>query len=402
MISIDEALDRIVQNAGLQPTEILPLEQCLGQTLAQDVTADLDSPPFDKSLMDGFAVRSSDLLGGTGQLTRVGEILAGQVPTQPVGPGQAIQIMTGAPVPAGADAVVMVEKTQQEGSLVSIREPDLRPGMNIMPKALEFACGEKILSAGHRIGSPEAGLLASVGQTRVAVYRPISAAILSTGNEIVPPSQFPGPGEIRNSNAWTLHACVRGVGGQPQMLGIAADNIESLESKVTQGLAADLLILSGGVSAGKRDLVPQTLTKLGVECLFHGVAFKPGKPLWFGRHAGGLVFGLPGNPVSVLACFEVFLKTAIRTRLQDPSPKPSPWWLPLAEPFDYSTRRPTYHPARVAWTSSGPVVHPVSWHGSPDLLALTRASGLLIVPAGDGPYPAGTLFGFLPVRGDLG
>jgi molybdopterin molybdotransferase len=395
MIRVEEAIDQIVVHAGTQPKRRVSLQEAMGQVLAQEVSADIDSPPFDKSLMDGFALRAGDLNNGRGTLRRTGELLAGQVPTTSIAAGETIQIMTGAPIPPGADAVIMIEKTKSTGDDITFDDPELAPGQNIMRQALEFARGERLLEPGHPIGPAEAGLLASVGAVSVDIFKPLTLAILSTGNEIVPPSQYPGPGEIRNSNALTLEAAARRINAIPFPLGIAADESDDLERKITQGLASDVLVLSGGVSAGKRDLVPKTLEKLGVRCIFHGVAFKPGKPLWFGTHERGIVFGLPGNPVSVLACFEVFVRTAIRQRQAAPQPRPIPWSIPLAERFDYSTRRPTYHPARIEQTSNGPVVQPLSWKGSPDLRALANANGLLMIPAGDGPYEAGTRMGVL-------
>ncbi len=395
MISVEQAIEKIILHAGVQPKRRVSLHEAMGQVLAQEVSADIDSPPFDKSLMDGFALRASDLTVGRGTLHRTGELLAGQVPSASIAAGETIQIMTGAPIPPGADTVVMIEKTKSIGDDITFDDPDLITGQNIMRRALEFARGETLLTPGHPIGPAEAGLLASVGAVSIDIFQPPTMAILSTGNEIVPPSQYPGPGEIRNSNAFTLEAAARRINAVPVPLGIAADEPADLERKVIQGLGSDVLILSGGVSAGKRDLVPKTLEKLGVQPVFHGVAFKPGKPLWFGTHEHGIVFGLPGNPVSVLACFEVFIRTAIRQRQAAPDPRPIPWWIPLAEPFDYSTRRPTYHPARVEQTSNGPLVRPLSWKGSPDLRALAGANGLLMIPAGDGPYDAGTPMGVL-------
>lgn len=400
MISVEQAIETIIQHAGHQPTINAPLEQAIGHALAQTVVADIDSPPFDKSLMDGYAVRAADLPAGVGTLTKIGEILAGKPSTLTLAPGQAIQIMTGAPIPSGADCVVMVERTTADQNQIQIRDPELSRGQNIMPRATEFALGDPLLHPGHRITSAEAGLLASVGATRVDIYRPPTIAILSTGDEIVPPDQFPLASQIRNSNAYTLMAAAKLSAAQPRPLGIAADDPTDLAEKIQQGLDADILLLSGGVSAGKRDLVPQTLRSLGVQPHFHGVAFKPGKPLWFGSHERGLVFGLPGNPVSVLACFEVFVKTALRARQSHPQPRPVPSILPLSEVFQYSTRRPTYHPARIESSATGPHVRPLSWQGSPDLRALAGSNALLIVPAGDGPYPPGTLFEVLPIHQD--
>lgn len=389
MLTVEEALDRIVAEAGEQPAVAVELPLALDLAIAEPVVADADSPPFDKSLMDGYAVRTADLPGGKGRLRRVGEILAGQTPVAPVRAGEAVQIMTGAPVPPGADAVVMVERTRLEADLVDFDDADLHVGQFIMPRGREYARGEVVLEPGARIRPAEMGLLAAVGCIRPKVYRRPTIAIVSTGDEIVPPDQTPGPGRIRNSNESTIAALAERAGAVVRRLGIAGDDAQSLMERIGEGLKSDVLLLSGGVSAGKRDLVPGVLSDLGVRTILHGVAFKPGKPLYFGRKDDSLVFGLPGNPVSVLCCFEVFVQTALRARRRSADPRPCMAPLPLAADFRYSTRRPTYHPAKVAVGPAGLVVEPVSWYGSPDLRALTKANALVVFPPGEGNYRAG-------------
>lgn len=400
MLSVEEALDRILADAGSQPVVVTDLADALGLVLAQPVSADIDSPPFHKSLMDGFAVRATDLPSGRGKLTQIGELLAGQTPSTSVGPGQAVQIMTGAPIPTGADSVVMIERTTLDGDVVTVTDPEFQVGQNIMPRGREFAADETVLAPGHRIGPAELGLLAAVGCVRPNVYRRPQIAIVSTGDEIVAPDEFPGPGKIRNSNESTLAAAARQIGADPVRLGIVGDNEQDMKERIGEGLKSDVLILSAGVSAGKRDLVPGVLDSLGVRQILHGVAFKPGKPLWVGCRENTLVFGLPGNPVAVLCCFEVFVKTALRARqgLADPKPKMAP--MPLAVDFCYSTRRTTYHPARTRITQGGLAVEPVSWYGSPDLRALTFADALVVIPPGSGPHRAGDVLSVLPLGAD--
>jgi molybdopterin molybdotransferase len=389
MLTVEEALDRIVAEAGEQPVLAVDLPLALDLVLAEPVVADADSPPFDKSLMDGYAVRTADLPGGKGRLRRVGEILAGQTPAAPVREGEAVQIMTGAPTPPGADAVVMVERTRLDADLVEFDDPDLHVGQFIMPRGREYSRGETVLEPGARIGPAEMGLLAAVGCVRPKVHRRPTVAIVSTGDEIVPPDQTPGPGQIRNANESTLAALAERAGAVVRRLGVAGDDAQALMEKIGEGLKSDVLLLSGGVSAGKRDLAPGVLADLGVRTVFHGVAFKPGKPLYFGRKDHTLVFGLPGNPVSVLCCFEVFVQTALRARRRSPDPRPHLAPLPLAADFRYATRRPTYHPAKVSIGPVGLVVAPVSWYGSPDLRALTKANALVVFPSGEGNYRAG-------------
>lgn len=401
MHSVREALELVAGHAGAQPIERTDLVDCLGLTLAEPIAADLDSPPFTKSLMDGYAVRNADIAGGRATLEVLGTLAAGAVSEREVGPGQALQIMTGAPLPRGAEAVIMVERSRSAGlNRVDLEDPTFQPGQNVMPRGMEMRASETVLEPGHRLGPPEIGLLATVGQVRPLVYRRPTLAILSTGDELVPPDQLPGPGQIRNSNESTLVALAHQAGAAVTTLGIARDNEDELAAKVALGVEHDLLILSGGVSAGQRDLVPGVLARHGVETVFHKVEFKPGKPVWFGRHPGGLVFGLPGNPVSVLVCFELFVRTALRARQGDTAPMPRELSAQLIATHHYPTRRLTYHPARLTWNQRHYEVEPVTWHGSPDLRALIAANALVVFPVTDQPHPAGTLLSVLPLARD--
>ena len=298
--------------------------------------------------------------------------------------------MTGAPLPPGAEAVVMVERSRAAGSgKILLEDPDFSPYQNVMQRGREMQQGETVLSPGHIIGPPEIGLLATVGRTHPKVYRRPRIAVLSTGDEIVPPSHKPGPGQIRNSNESTIMALAQRADCEVGRLGIARDDAEDLSSRVINGLSFDVLVLSGGVSAGKRDLVPGVLARHGVEMVFHGVNLKPGKPVWFGKHADGLVFGLPGNPVSVLVCFELFVRTAVRARQGHPNPLPAEWPAVLKRDFHYPTKRLTYHPAKLSIGQSGFEVEPVDWYGSPDLRALTAADALIICPETSQTHRAG-------------
>jgi len=399
MLSIEEALDRIIEHAGKQPATKVNLEDTLGLTLAEPIFADLDSPPFTKSMMDGFAVRAVDLAQGKGTLTRIGEVAAGQSTAKHLEARQTIQIMTGAPVPAGADSVVMIERTKLEGDQITIDDAEFVAGQNIFLQGSEYAKGEEVLSPGAIIGPVEQGLMASVGAVRPSVHRAVRVAILSTGDEIVPAHEKPGPNQIRNSNEWTLAALARQAGCHVERLGIAGDDERELKEKIRSGLGADVLILSGGVSAGKRDLVPRILEELSVIEVFHGINFKPGKPMWFGKRLDSIIFGLPGNPVSVLACFEVFVRTAINKRQGHANPKPAMQQLPLSKDVKYPTRRVTYHPARIVQTATGPVIEPADWQGSADLRGLTQANALVVFPIGEGDFKAGDRLSVLELSG---
>ncbi len=383
----------------------MPVTAALGLVLAEEVVSDLDLPPYDKAMMDGYAIRAADLANGQAVLTVVEEIMAGQTPRLPVGPGQATRIMTGAPMPGGADAVVMVEHSHQlEGQRVQLQETPPPSGQNVLPRGQEMRRGDVVLQVGSVLRPQEFGLLAAVGRTSVTVRPAPRVAIVPTGDEIVEPSQVPGPGQIRNSNGPMLLAQTCRAGGLPQLLGIARDSQASLQDLIAKGLQADILVLSGGVSAGQHDLVPGVLEELGVRTLFHKIKIKPGKPLLFGvrpRQAEPptLVFGLPGNPVSSLVCFELFIRPAIRSLkgLKDPGPLMVP--ARLSGDFPYRTDRPTYHPARLALGGAeGWQVQPVPWFGSADLRGLLRANAFIVFPPGDHQHRADEVLSVLKVE----
>lgn len=397
MLSVAEALERIVAHAGRQRTVRCSLREALGLVLAEPVASDLDSPPFDKSLMDGFAVRNADMSAGTAELALLGEIAAGMVVDRPLEPGGTYQIMTGAALPPGAEAVVVVEKSHAEGGRIFLEDPGFKPGQNVMRRGEEMKRDQVVLEPGALIGPPEVGLLAAVGRTEPLVHARPTVAVLSTGDEIVPPAQKPGPGQIRNSNESTLLALSARDGMPATSLGIVKDDEAELSERIEEGLKFDLLLLTGGVSAGKRDLVPATLGRHGVQKVLHHVAFKPGKPIWFGIHQGGLVFGLPGNPVSVLVCYELFVRTALRARQGRQQPLPIERPANLAVDFHYPTGRPTYHPARVEVRDGRTLLEPVDWFGSPDLRALSAANALVVLPAGNEPMKAGRPVSYLPL-----
>jgi molybdopterin molybdotransferase len=402
MLSVAQAQSLVLEHAHPLPPETTPLTAAaLGSVLAEDVASDLDMPPHDKALMDGFAVRATDLPEGRGVLGVIEEITAGQTPRLPVGPGQAGRIMTGAPMPAGADAVIMVERTRLlDANRVWIEDKPPKPGQNVLAKGREMRQGEIVLTAGTFLRPQEFGLLATLGRTAIKAHPRPQVAILSTGDEVVEPSQVPGPGQIRNGNGPMLLAQACQAGGLPRFLGIARDRVESLKPLVTEGLRSTVLVLSGGVSAGKLDLVPGVLQELGVRAHFHKVEMKPGKPVFFGTwHDVGrisnpshspatLVFGLPGNPVSALVCFELFVRPTIRQLMGHAKAGPRMVRAVLTEDFLYKTDRPTYHPAWLEVCEGIWRVRPVPWFGSPDLRGLTQANAFIVLPAGEHQHRA--------------
>jgi molybdopterin molybdotransferase len=410
MLTVGEALEAVREAAGRLPASVRPLADALGSILDEDVAADIDSPPFDKALVDGYAVRTCDLEQSPRRLA-IGEVVtAGRTPSRPLAPGEAAVVMTGAPVPAGCDAVVMHEKTRAEKGSVVIDEPTVRPGQNLMPRGKETRAGSIVLTRGSVLNPARLGVLATVGRTTARVISRPRIAIVSTGDELVEPGQLPGPGQIRDSNAIMLHALAAESNGDPRLQPIAPDEPNALRVALSAALSrCDLLLLSGGVSAGQRDLVPEVLEGLGVRRVFHQVRLKPGKPLWFGvgpssqpDWPGPLVFGLPGNPVSVLVGFLLFVKPALRALLGRPDGWETTRPARLLRGFSHRGDRPTYHPVRLIreFTAAGEelLVDPLAWSGSADLCGVAQADGFAAFEAGARDYGPGEIVGFLPMR----
>jgi len=404
MLSVTEAQEIVLQLAAPLPAAVAPLTPaCFGLILAEDVASDIDAPPFDKSMMDGYALRTEDLMSGKATLTVVEEVMAGQTPRRTLQNGQATRIMTGAPLPSGADAVVMIERTHTlDAGRVAIEDRP-KPGQNILPRGREMRAGEMILRSGARLRPQEFGLLAGVGRTSVRVHPAPRVAVLPTGDELVEAPSRPGPGQIRNSNGPMIVAQVHSAGGVPAPLGIARDNVEHLRACIREGLNAEVLVLSGGVSAGKLDLVPGVLEELGVQAHFHKVVMKPGKPIFFGSRPNAdrpatLVFGLPGNPVSSLVCFELFVRPALRKLQGHADPRARIVRAELAEDYAYRTDRLTYHPAQLAIEDSRLRVRAVPWFGSADLRGVAPANAFIVLPAGDFVHRMGQCYDVLIVE----
>jgi molybdopterin molybdotransferase len=390
MLAVADAQAQVLERVFPGPVVCRPLGvELLGLTLAEHVKAASDSPPFDKAMVDGYAVRSGDAQLPGATLTLIEEIPAGRMPRQTVEQGQASLILTGAPLPAGADAVIMHEKTQRQGQQV-VLQAVVRPGQNVLHRGTEMTAGEQVLSAGTTITPAVLGMLASLGAVQVSVYQPPHVAILSTGDELVEPEQTPAAGQIRNANGLLLTSLAAQAGGVPSYLGIARDQLENLSQMIRAGLGADMLLISGGVSAGALDLVPRVLADCGVTVHFHKVAMKPGKPLLFGTRDRTLIFGLPGNPVSCLVGFELFVRPALRRRRGQPRPLPIEVEAELTIDFHHQSDRPTWYPAKLADQGPGRRVTPLGWQGSADLRTLTSADGLMKLPPGPSRLAAGT------------
>ena len=383
MLTYEQARNRVVEQVGKRKgpraTAVVSVWDALGLVLAQEVRTDREYPPFDRSTRDGYAVRSKEAVPGA-QLKCVGEIKAGDTVREALAAGTCLQIMTGAAVPAGADAVVMIEHTSREGDVVRF-ERAAQPGQNIVPRGSEAAAAQTILTQGMPLGYAELALAAQVGAVRLRCATRPRVAILSTGDEVVLIGETPGEFQIRNSNSVSLAAQVRIAGGEPVVLGNAADRIEDLGEKIERGLKEDALVLSGGVSMGKYDLVESVLKAMGAEFLFDAVAIRPGKPAVFGMCQGKPVFGLPGNPVSTMVTFELFVAPAIDL-LSGAQARALPLVeARLAEAWKEKPGLTHFLPARLAWRGRAPEVKALKWQGSGDIAALSKANCFLVVPA---------------------
>ena len=361
-----------------------------GRVLMEEVRADRDQPPLPRSMRDGFAVRAADL---PGSLRLVGEVRAGSAFPGEVRAGEAVEIMTGAAVPRGADQIVMVEHTVREGDNVTTDKPG-KPGEFINPAASECRAGDVIVPAGTHMDFVHVAALALAGATQARVYRRPRVAILSTGDEVVPVEQCPTEVQVRNSNAWALAAQVRQAGGEPVILPSVADNEEATRRAIEMGLAHDLLLLSGGVSAGKYDFVEPALAALGAEFYFERVLIQPGQPLVFGRARDRFFFGLPGNPSSTMATFELFGRAAVQL-LAGANEAPLPLLSGrLVREFRHKPGLTRFLPARLA--GDGVTVELVPWAGSSDIAAMARANAWLVAGDDREHYAAGDWIQVIP------
>ena len=378
-------LEKIRAAAQPPPVEEVRLQEAAGRVLAAPVVADRDYPPLSRSIRDGFAVRSADL---PGEFEVVGEVRAGERLDRRIGPGEAVEIMTGAPVPPGADQVVMVEHTRREGGRMATSRPP-KPGEFINPQGAEVREGEEIIGPGRRIDYAAVSLLATVGMVRVPVYMKPRVAIIATGDEIVPADARPLPHQIRNSNAYALAAQVVRAGGLPVILPVARDNHASTRALIDRGLKRDLLLLSGGVSAGKYDIVEEVLAEFGAEFYFDRTLIQPGRPTVFGRAQGTFFFGLPGNPVSTMITFRVFAQAAVEL-LAGRTDAALPFLLSrLTRPFRHQPGLTRFLPAQLS--PDGAELTPIEWQGSSDVAAVARADAFLVAAADRESWEAGEL-----------
>ncbi|RJP25880.1 MAG: molybdopterin molybdenumtransferase MoeA [Candidatus Abyssobacteria bacterium SURF_5] len=386
MICFDEALKIVLDS--VQPTERieLPLLNALGLVAAEEVESAERIPPFDNSAMDGYAVRAQDTAGASkdrpAELKVILNLPAGKHTDRTVGPGEAIRIMTGAPIPAGADTVVQVELTERlsDGAVKILQEHE--KNKNIRMAGEDIFIGQKVLTAGEEITPAKLGLLASIGRANLRVYRRPRVAILATGDELVNPGEPLAPGKIRNSNSYTMIAQTRICGAEPAYLGIARDTKEDVRDHIQDGMSADVILTSGGVSVGDYDYVKDAFQELGVEFRFTKVAIKPGMPTVFGLWRGKLVFGLPGNPVSSMVIFEEFVRPALLKMMGKCKLR-----RPLIEAVlegDVKKNPERMHLVRgiVRREADGYRVSTTGPQGSGILLSMDHANGIMMLPKG--------------------
>jgi len=403
VLSFEDARRVVEDHASRIPvpgTEPVDLLDSTGRVLAESVTADRDIPPFPRSTRDGYAVRSADITNLPATLDVIAEIRAGEkleaIPSS-LGPGQTASIMTGAPVPSGADAVVMVEYTSRHEDRVEITR-SVTPGENIVARGAEAAHGTGLLRPGLRLNETAIALAASVGKSRLEVYRRSRVAVLTTGDELVEVRAAPGPTQIRNSNSYSLAVQIRRAGGQPVLLPVAPDEPQALQRLIEKGLESDLLLMTGGVSMGRYDLVEEVLSEMAAEFFFTGAKIQPGRPVVFGRCGAGApstssgqaparetsatyFFGLPGNPISTMVTFELFARP-ILAALAGQSPERLTFLhARLKREIRIKTGLKRFLPAILSGEFEHSEVELVAWQGSGDIAATARANCYAVIPA---------------------
>ena len=383
MIQVQEALDKILCQIQFTGVERVPLGQALGRVLTEDVVSRINNPPLDNSAMDGYAVIAEDIQSATPEnpvkLEMVEEIAAGYTAKGTLKPGQTMRIMTGAPIPPGADAVLMQEDTQKDGNaILCLDKADVAE--NIRRAGEDVKIGEGVIKKGTTLSPAHIGMLAVIGRSQIAVSQRPTVAILSTGDEILELDETPQGPQIFNSNGHMLAAQIKSAGGIPVYLGIAKDTEKDLMEKFEWALKADIVVSSGGVSVGDYDLVKSSLQKMGQDMLFWKVAMKPGKPLAFGRIGKTPIFGLPGNPVSSFVSFEQFVRPSLRKVLGCSDLSHKTVQAKLTRTINKKPGRLHFLSSIVSWTDGEYTVTPAGEQGSGILKSAANANGLLIFP----------------------
>jgi molybdopterin molybdotransferase len=393
MISADEALTQVLDSVAALGVERVPIRDAMGRILAEEISSSRDIPDFDNSAMDGYAVRAADLSGAgerNPKRLRVTEtIAAGSMPSVVLSAGEAARIMTGAPVPQGADSIVPVERTRTSDGMVEILAAPA-PGEFVRPRGEDLRVGERVMEPGKRLSPSDIGMLASLNHAMVDVWRRPRVSIVATGDELVDVDQVPTGAQVVNSSAYALAAAVADAGGEAVILKVARDTKDEIRARLSEAIALDAVLSTGGVSVGDFDHVKQMLDELGMQTLFHGVAQKPGRPLKYGLIGQRPVFGLPGNPVSTLVCFYLYARPALlkmggHTALGLPR-------LTVRCAVDMKVANNLTEFVRVKLERREGVIYasPTGSQGSNILSSLSRADGLLVGPARENVLKAGS------------
>ena len=392
LLTVEEAIAAVVEQAAPRGKREAEIGAAFGRVLAEDARAAVDLPPFDSSAMDGYAVRSAD---SPGELKVVDHSAAGHPAQAVLRDGEAVNISTGAVVPAGADAVIEVERVREHGDVVVAER--VAEGANIRLRGGDVAAGSVVAQAGTRIGATHVGALAAAGVALVSTFDRPRVAVLSTGSDLRPPGERLAPGQIYESNSLLLAAQLRSAGVDADVLGPVPDDEAPLRSALERALQFDVVLTSGGVSVGPHDLLKRLFDELGVQRVFWGVAVRPGKPIFFGKRGATLVFGLPGNPVSTLVGFELFVRTALRACEGEADPHPR--FLPglLASSLQRNAHRDELVRAFAQAGDGGVLVEPVRGQESHMIVRASAANALAFIPRGEGSLHAGDHVSYLPV-----
>jgi len=396
LLPVEEAQRRVLEAVSLVEAEEVALADAHGRVLREDVRAPFDVPAADNTAMDGYAVRSEDVANAPVSLRVIEDLPAGRVAEKRLEPGTAIRIMTGAQIPDGADCVAQVEITDAGSEVVQVLKA-VRRGANVRKRAEDMAEGDVVLASGTRIGAGEIGVLAGAQKTRVLVSRKPAVAILSTGDEIVDVGEERGAGKVVNSNAYSLAALVRESGGEPRMQGIVRDTREATVAAIESALDCDFVVSSGGVSVGAYDFVKAALDELGADTKFWRIAMKPGKPVVLSTLRGRMYFGLPGNPVSSMVSFLLFVAPSLRKAAgQAGDVLPPIVKARVAAAMRSTGERRTYHRVRVVAGAEGLTAHPMRAQGSGVSTSMVQANGLAILESGVTSVDAGTILDVVP------
>ena len=374
MIELEKAFEMVKENCFEMQIEDVNVEKITGFVCMEDLFSKIDMPPFDKSAMDGYAFKHSSRHG---QYQKTGILQAGSSSSIEVGDGECVSIMTGAPLPAGTDTVIMIEATGEEGTKINFKKIPPK-GSNVCYKGEDIKKGDLIFQKGRKIKSSDIALITASGYSKVKVSKKPEISVLNTGTEIIEPGNDLKFGQIYNTNGIMLRAMCENYGLETKYLGIAEDDEKKLSEKISEGMKSDILLISGGVSMGEFDLVPKILEKLGVEKIFHKIRIKPGKPVFFGKKGNCLIFGLPGNPLSNFVGFELFVKTALRKMTGESLTLPIFLKGFIQRSFSHKGNRKNFYPAEIKYENGTVKIYPVVSNGSADIFSLSKSNGFLI------------------------